>query len=137
MTTPDVGQQAVRRLFSAAMDSGGAEGLAEEAARGLVDACDRLVADLARAWEVEPPVTSVGGFPNLPSGQALTRGFADKGRELHDILAGFQQTAHMLQAAYLAAGKRYDEAEAAARAVLDMAPESVAPQPTSGNRDGG
>ncbi|MFF0489578.1 hypothetical protein ACWDSJ_30205 [Nocardia sp. NPDC003482] len=121
MRVPDTGQQAARELYAAATDPGGAVfEIAEDVARNLAAACDRLVADLQHARRADQPVTEVGGFPNLPSGHALTRGFAAKGREFHDTITAFQQTALLFKAAYLAAGKHFDEAEAANRAALEL-----------------
>ncbi|MCM6774827.1 hypothetical protein NDR87_25635 [Nocardia sp. CDC159] len=121
MGVPETGQQAARELYAAATDSDGAVfEIAEDVARNLAAACDRLVEDLQRARDGGHPVTEVTGFANLPSGHALSRGFADKGRELFDTITAFQQTALLFKAAYLAAGKRFDEAEAANRAAVEL-----------------
>ncbi len=119
---PDTGQQAARELYAAATGSGGrAFEIAEDVARNLAAACDRLVEDLQKARATEHQLTTVTGFADLPSGHQLTRGFAGKGREYLDTVLSFQETALLFKAAYLAAGKHFAEAEAANRAAVELA----------------
>ncbi|MBF6333810.1 hypothetical protein [Nocardia transvalensis] len=121
MGVPDTGQQAARELYAAATGSGGVVfEIAEDVARNLAAACDRLVDDLEKARIGHYPVTAVSGFANLPSGRALAQGFAAKGREFLDTITAFQETALLFKAAYLAAAKQFDEAEAAGRAALEL-----------------
>ncbi|MBB5914357.1 hypothetical protein BJY24_003224 [Nocardia transvalensis] len=122
MGTPDTGQQTARELYAAATGSGGAVfEIAEDVARNLAAACDRLVEDLQRVRRADHLLTAVTGFPELPSGCGLARGFGDKGREFVDTVLSFQETALLFKAAYLAAGKHFAEAEAANRAALELA----------------
>ncbi|MFI5781702.1 hypothetical protein [Nocardia sp. NPDC051570] len=121
MGVPETGQQGARDLYRAATRSEGSVfEIAEDVARNLAAACDRLVDDLQRAHGAELRVADLTGFPNLPSGRALTRGFAGKSREFLDTITAYQQTALLFKAAYLAAGKRFDDAEAANRAAVEL-----------------
>ncbi|MET8795318.1 hypothetical protein ABZV91_02465 [Nocardia sp. NPDC004568] len=63
-------------------------------------------------------LTDVRGFPELPSGRALTRGFAAKGQEYLDVLSAFEQAVLCHKAAYLAAAALFLEADAANSAAL-------------------
>ncbi|MBF6131167.1 hypothetical protein [Nocardia brasiliensis] len=119
MAVPDTGQGTARLLYAAATGGTGKPfELDAEVAENLAAACDKLVEDLRRAMTTGHLVTEVTGFPNLPTGHGLTRGFRDKGRQYLDTLAAFQETALLFKAAYLAAGKRFADAEAAHRAAL-------------------
>ncbi|WP_024801919.1 hypothetical protein [Nocardia sp. BMG51109] len=121
MGVPDTGQQAARELYAAATASGGdAFEIDEDVARNLAAACDRLVDDLRQSLRTDQP-TAVTGFPDLPSGHGLARGFSAKGREFLDAVLAFQETALLFKAAYLAAGRHFEEAEAANRAALEVA----------------
>ncbi|MEU6564261.1 hypothetical protein [Nocardia nova] len=124
MPIPDTGQRAARELYAAATSSGPGSAprfeIAEDTARNLAAACDRLIEDLRAARDNGAQLTSVRGFGELPSGQALTRGFSAKGAEFLDAVTSYQQTALLLKAAYLAAGRQFDEAEAANRAALAL-----------------
>ena len=120
MGVPDTGQQTARELYAAATDSTGRTfEMAADVADDLAAACDRLVEQLQQARRIAP--TTVTGFPDLPSGHGLARGFGAKGREFLDTIAAFQETALLFKAAYLAAGKHFAEAEAANRAAVALA----------------
>lgn len=116
MPVPDLGQSAAFRLYEAAR--AGEFHMSEEAARGLAESCDRLAERVRQAREGAAALTAVRGFPDLPSGQALTRGFAAKGQEYLDTLSAFEQTALRHKAAYLAAASLFLEADAANSAAL-------------------
>ncbi|MGW1740702.1 hypothetical protein ACWCPQ_18045 [Nocardia sp. NPDC001965] len=116
MSVPDLGQSAAVRLYEAAR--AGEFHMSEDAARGLAESCDRLAERLRRARADAAALTAVRGFPDLPSGHALTRGFAAKGREYLDTLSAFEQTALRHKAAYLAAAALLSEADAANSAAL-------------------
>ncbi|WP_227979486.1 hypothetical protein [Nocardia spumae] len=135
MPIPETGQRAARELYAAATGSGGSGSgtfeIAEDTARNLAAACDRLVEDLQAARTGSASLTSVRGFGDLTSGRALARGFSAKGGEFLDTVTAFQQTALLMKAAYLAAGKHFDEAEAANRAALALI------RPDSGATRGG
>ncbi|MBF6172942.1 hypothetical protein [Nocardia blacklockiae] len=118
MGVPDTGQQAARELYAAA--TGSDFEIAEDVARNLAAACDRLVEELQRVGATEHQLTTVTGFADLPSGRQLARGFSGKGREFLDTVLAFQETALLFKAAYLAAGKHFAEAEAANRAALEL-----------------
>ncbi|ONM47559.1 hypothetical protein [Nocardia donostiensis] len=121
MSVPDIGQSTARRLYAAAT-AGGDEPfeLAEDVASDLAAACDTLVGDLARARTEATTATEVSGFPDLPTGHALTAGFRDKGSEFLDTLTALQETALLFKAAYLAASKRFADADAANKAAIDL-----------------
>ncbi|CAM4372898.1 hypothetical protein NONI108955_23130 [Nocardia ninae] len=127
MAVPDTGQGTARQLYAAATGASGDRPfeLATDVAENLAAACDQLVEDLHRAMATGQLVTEVTGFPNLPSGQGLTRGFSGKGRQYLDTLAAFQETALLFKAAYLAAGKKFADAEAAHKAALDLVAEHL------------
>ncbi|WP_433659912.1 hypothetical protein ACQPW1_45540 [Nocardia sp. CA-128927] len=127
MAVPDTGQGTARQLYAAAIGAGTGQPfeLAPDVAENLAAACDKLVDDLHHAMANGHLVTDVTGFPNLPSGQGLTRGFDDKGRQYLDTLAAFQETALLFKAAYLAAGKKFADAEAANKAALDLVAEHL------------
>ncbi|WP_327110465.1 hypothetical protein OHB12_22075 [Nocardia sp. NBC_01730] len=130
MAVPDTGQGTARKLYAAAIGEGGDEPFALDTAvaENLATACDKLVDDLHRAMSDRYLVTDVTGFPNLPTGHGLTRGFADKGRQYLDTLAAFQETALLFKAAYLAAANRLAEAEAANQAALRLITEYLEPR---------
>ncbi|MFF0494811.1 hypothetical protein ACFYU5_00265 [Nocardia aobensis] len=127
MPIPETGQHLARELYAAATGSGAEVfEIAEDTARNLAAACDRLVEDLhaaARSGGAVP--AAVRGFGELASGRALARGFSRKSGEYLDTVLSFQQTALLFKAAYLAAGKHFDEAEAANRAALAL----IRPEP--------
>ncbi|MGA6203795.1 hypothetical protein ACPESR_03465 [Nocardia testacea] len=116
MPVPDLGRSAAVRLYEAAR--AGEFHMSEAAARGLADSCDRLAERIRQARADAAALTEVRGFPDLPSGHALTRGFAAKGQEYLDTLSAFEQTALCHKAAYLAAAALFREADAATGAAL-------------------
>ncbi|MEU2255540.1 hypothetical protein [Nocardia xishanensis] len=130
MAVPDTGQGLARGLYAAAVGADGSDRfeLAEDVAENLAAACDRLVDDLRKAMAVGHSVTEVGGFPDLPSGRGLAAGFGDKGRQFLDTVAAFQETALLFKAAYLAAGRKLADAEAANRAALELVTEYLDPR---------
>ncbi|WP_330233268.1 hypothetical protein OHA40_12865 [Nocardia sp. NBC_00508] len=130
MAVPDTGQGTARRLYAAAIGEDGGEPfeLDNAVAENLAAACDKLVDDLRRAMDNGQFVTEVTGFPNLPTGHALARGFTDKGRQYLDTLAAFQETALLFKAAYLAAANRLADAEAANQAALRLITEYLEPR---------
>lgn len=119
MPVPDLGQQAAIALYEAAR--AGEFHMTEEAARHLATSCDRLIERIRLVRTGAVVLTEVRGFPELPSGRALTIGFAAKGQEYLDILLAFEQAALRHKAAYLAAAALFEEADAAARAALSGA----------------
>lgn len=119
MSVPDLGQQAGIRLYEAAR--AGEFRMSDEVARALAASCDRLVEQLRAARDGAAGLTQVSGFPDLPSGRALTAGFSAKGRELLDVLTGFEQAALRHKAAYLAAAALFEAADAANGAALAAA----------------
>ncbi|MGO4616759.1 hypothetical protein AB4305_10895 [Nocardia sp. 2YAB30] len=130
MAVPDTGQGTARKLYAAAIGEGDDEPFALDTAvaENLAAACDKLVDDLHQAMADRHLVTDVTGFPNLPTGHGLTRGFADKGSQYLDTLAAFQETALLFKAAYLAAANRLAEAEAANQAALRLITEYLEPR---------
>ncbi|MEV6275061.1 hypothetical protein [Nocardia sp. NPDC051832] len=115
----DVGQG----LFDAAVGNGFR--MPAETAQRLGVACDALVAELRRVRGGGAEITAVQGFPELPSGHALARGFGMKGDEYLATLAGFEAAALRLKAGYLAAGHLFEAADAANRAALRAAAEQL------------
>ncbi|MCX4098826.1 hypothetical protein [Nocardia sp. alder85J] len=122
MAIPEIGQQAARELYSATQESNGEAVLeiAPDVARDLATACSRLVDEL-RAARLEGQTDTFGpGFGALPSGRALARGFSGKASEFAATLTAFQEAALLLEAAFLAAGKQFAEADAANHAALRL-----------------
>lgn len=121
MAVPNIGQNTARRLYFSAT-SGGEQPfeLTEDVAADLAASCDILVSDLARARTEAAATTVASGFPSLPTGQALTIGFRNKGNELLDTLTALQETALLFKAAYLAASKRFADADAANKAAIEL-----------------
>ncbi|WP_280459544.1 hypothetical protein [Nocardia carnea] len=119
MSVPDLGQQAGIRLYESAR--AGEFHMSADAARELAASCDRLVERVQQARTGAADLTRVSGFPDLPSGRALTAGFDTKGRELFEILDAFEQATLRHKAAYLAAAALFDEADAANGAALAAA----------------
>ncbi|MET8653780.1 MULTISPECIES: hypothetical protein [Nocardia] len=129
MAVPDTGQGMARGLYAAATGTGDTRfELAEDVARKLAAACDRLVEDLQKAVAAGYLVTDVSGFPELPSGQGLAEGFTAKGQQYLDTLTAFQETALLFKAAYLAAGQRLSDAEAANHAALRLIADYLEPR---------
>lgn len=121
MTVPETGQTEARALYAAATGTErDALELAPEVAQRLAAACDTLVGELGKLTAAGHLVTEVRGFPNLPTGRGLARGFADKGVQYLDTVTALQQTALLLKAAYLAAGRQFADADAAHRAALEL-----------------
>lgn len=116
---PDKGQKDAQAAYEAA--KAGTFVMPEDGAKRLAAHCDTLVVGLREEIQASAHLTQVTGFPDLPSGQALTRGFSAKGQEYIDTLMAFIQTALQYKAAYLMAGKQVTEADAANRAALKFA----------------
>ncbi|RJO76591.1 hypothetical protein D5S18_09900 [Nocardia panacis] len=129
MPMPEIGQVAARELYAAATEAGGADRfeLSGDVAERLAAACDQLVRDLQQAKATGHLVTQVRGFPNLPTGQGLSRGFTAKGGQLLDLLTAFQETALLYKAAYLAAAQRLTAADAANSAALALIADHLEP----------
>ncbi|WP_227997278.1 hypothetical protein [Nocardia australiensis] len=118
-----------RQLYAAATGTGDKQfELAEDVAQNLAAACDKLVEDLQKAMATGHLVTSVTGFPDLPTGHDLTQGFRDKGSRYLDTVTAFQETALLYKAAYLAAGKKFEDADAANKAALALITQYLEPQ---------
>ncbi|MEV0298020.1 hypothetical protein [Nocardia sp. NPDC050710] len=129
MAVPETGQGRARELYAAATGTDGARfELAADVADNLAAACDRLVEDLRKAMATGHCVTQVAGFPDLPSGHGLASGFAEKGHQFLDTMTAFQETALLFKAAYLAAGHRLADAEAANRAALALVTDYLEPR---------
>ncbi|MFC9896767.1 hypothetical protein ACFVMC_24045 [Nocardia sp. NPDC127579] len=129
MAVPDIGQRRARELYAAATGPDGRRfELAPEVALNLAAACDKLIEDLRKAAADGDQLTGVTGFPELPSGQALAKGFGAKGREFLDTVTAFQEAALLFKAAYLAAGQRLSEADAANRAALQLISDYLEPR---------
>ncbi|MGF6886334.1 hypothetical protein ABIA39_000301 [Nocardia sp. GAS34] len=120
---PDKGQRDAQAAYSAA--KAGTFVMPEDGAKRLAAQCDTLVDGLIDEIEAADHLTKVTGFPNLPSGKALTKGFSAKGQEYIDTLKAFVQTALQYKAAYLAAGKQFTEADAANQAAIKYATEQL------------
>jgi hypothetical protein len=122
MAVPDTGQRLARKLYAAATGADGGEAfeLAEDVAEKLAAACDKLVDDLQKATAAGHLVTDISGFPDLPTGHCLSKGFGAKGAQYLETMTAFQETALLFKAAYLAAGKMFDDAEAANRSALEL-----------------
>jgi hypothetical protein len=120
VAVPETGQHSARELRARATSSEATFRLDADVAHNLATACDRLVDDLRQIRRTGNAVTTVTGFPDLPSGRALARGFGDKGHEFLDTLVALQQTALLFKAAYLTAGRQFTQAEEAGRAALDL-----------------
>ncbi|MCP2278603.1 hypothetical protein APR09_004178 [Nocardia amikacinitolerans] len=97
--------------------------MSEQTALRLASACDALVDGLRQLRGTD--LSEVSGFPELPSGVALTRGFAAKGHEFADTLTLLQEAALRYKAGYLAAGQLVSEADAAQRAALELAADRL------------
>lgn len=140
MAIPDIGQAAARRLYASAVAEGGdAFELAEDVATRLAVACDALVDDLNRARAGGQLITTLpgtSGFPDLPTGRALARGFGGKADEYLDTLTALQETALLYKAAYLAAGKKFSEADAANRAAVALVAAQLAGPPPDVSDEG-
>ncbi|MBF6329099.1 hypothetical protein [Nocardia transvalensis] len=120
---PDKGQGNAQAAYDAAV--AGEFRMPDEGAVRLAAACDRLVSGLQEVIRLAEHLNRVSGFPALPSGEGLTRGFGAKGQECLDTLVAFQEAALRYKAAYLAAGKKFPEAEAANRAAIQRVAQYV------------
>ncbi|MBF6331855.1 hypothetical protein [Nocardia transvalensis] len=116
MALPDKGQRAGQAMYEAA--KAGEFRMPEEGALRLAAACDKLADGLYDEIAASSRLTRVTGFPDLPSGRALTQGFSNKGQEYMDTLAAFREAVLHYKAAYLAAGKKFNEADDANRAAI-------------------
>ncbi|GAB2675701.1 hypothetical protein [Nocardia goodfellowii] len=96
-----------------------------DAARRLGAACDALVAELRQARAECAEIIEVQGFPELPSGHALARGFGGKGNEYRATLAGLEAAALRLRAGYSTAGQLLEQADVASRAALRAVDEQL------------
>jgi hypothetical protein len=120
---PDKGQKDAQAAYAAA--KAGTFVMPEDGAKRLAAQCDTLVDGLTDEILASVALTKVTGFPDLPSGRALTKGFNAKGQEYIDTLKAFVQTALQYKAAYLAAGKQFTEADAANQAAIKYATEQL------------
>ncbi|MFC9895135.1 hypothetical protein ACFVMC_15745 [Nocardia sp. NPDC127579] len=108
-------------------DAAGAGGfhLSDQAARRLGAACDALLTDLRGARVAAADLTAVRGFPALQSGQALARGFGEKGQRYLAALTEFEAAVVRLRAGYFAAAGLVTEADAAQAIALRAAAEQM------------
>ncbi len=120
---PDKGQKDAQAAYAAA--KAGQFVMPEGGAKRLAAQCDTLVEGLVQEIAECEVLTRVNGFPDLPSGRALTQGFSAKGHEYIDTLKAFVQAALQYKAAYLAAGKQFTEADAANRAAIKYATDQL------------
>ncbi|MBY8855400.1 hypothetical protein K7711_02820 [Nocardia sp. CA2R105] len=116
---PDKGQKDAQAAFDAA--KAGTFQMPVDSAKRLAASCDKLVSGLQSVFLDAERLTKVTGFPDLPSGQALAKGFSGKGQECLDTLASFQEAALRYKAAYLAASKQFTEADQANQAAIRRA----------------
>ncbi|KZM75520.1 hypothetical protein [Nocardia terpenica] len=116
MALPDKGQMAGQAMYEAA--KAGEFRMPEDGALRLAATCDKLADGLVDEIAAAQRLTRVTGFADLPSGRGLTQGFSKKGQEYMDTLAAFRETALRYKAAYLAAGKKFTEADAANKAAI-------------------
>ncbi|KZM71651.1 hypothetical protein AWN90_02700 [Nocardia terpenica] len=120
---PDKGQEKARATYDAA--KAGQFVMPEDGATRLAAKCDKLIDGLEDEIAGAKHLTQVTGFPDLPSGLALTKGFSAKGQEYIDTLKAFRLAALQYKAAYLAAGKQFTEAEAANQAAIKYAAKQL------------
>ncbi|MFQ6329634.1 hypothetical protein ACLMAL_26345 [Nocardia sp. CWNU-33] len=123
MALPDKGQKNAQAAYDAAAT--GTFEMPSEGATRLASSCDRLAAGLQDEIMAASLLTNVTGFPDLPSGHALAQGFSAKGREYIETLTALQETVLRYKAAYLAAGKQFEEADAANRAAIKVAADQI------------
>ncbi len=123
MPLPDKGQANAQAAYAAA--KAGTFVMPEDGAKRLAAQCDNLVDGLLGEIRAADNLTKVTGFPDLPSGRALAKGFNAKGQEYIDTLRAFVQTALQYKAAYLAAGKQFTAADAANQAAIKYATEQL------------
>ncbi|MQY24345.1 hypothetical protein [Nocardia macrotermitis] len=116
---PDKGQKNAQAAFDAA--KAGTFVIPVDSAKRLAASCDKLVLELESILVDAAILTRVTGFPELPSGRALAKGFSGKGQECMDTLASFQEAGLRYKAAYLAAGKQFTEADQANQAAIRRA----------------
>ncbi|WP_433600373.1 hypothetical protein ACQPXH_00425 [Nocardia sp. CA-135953] len=123
MALPDKGQTNAQAAYDAAK----AEQfqVPVDGAKRLAASCDKLADGLQDEIVAASRLTSVTGFPDLPSGHALANGFSAKGREYIDALTAFRETVLRYKAAYLAAGKQFEDADAANRAAIKVAADQL------------
>ncbi|WP_062980637.1 hypothetical protein [Nocardia anaemiae] len=123
MALPDKGQKNAQAAYDAAKT--GLFQLPEDGAKRLAASCDTLADglqdEIAAAWSL----VNVTGFPDLPSGHALAKGFSAKGREYIEALTALRETVLRYKAAYLAAGKQFEDADAANRAAIKVATDQL------------
>lgn len=120
---PDKGQEGARAAYDAA--KAGQFVMPEDGAKRLAAECDKLVDGLIQEIAASEVLTRVAGFPDLPSGRALSQGFSAKGHEYISTLKAFVQATLQYKAAYLTAGKQLTEADAANRAAIKYATEQL------------
>ncbi len=120
---PDKGQKDAHAAYEAA--KAGTFVMPEDGAKRLAANCDTLVDGLEDEIVASESLIRVTGFPDLPSGRALTKGFSAKGQEYIDTLKAFKLATLQFKAAYLAAGKQFTEADAANSAAIKFAREQL------------
>lgn len=108
---PDKGQKDAKAAYEAAKS--GQFVMPEDGANRLAAECDKLVDGLEDEITASEVLTRVAGFPDLPSGNALTQGFNAKGHEYIDTLKAFKAATLQYKAAYLAAGRQFADADVA------------------------
>ncbi|MFI6997183.1 hypothetical protein [Nocardia sp. NPDC050175] len=123
MALPDKGQKNAQAAYDAA--AAGTFEMPAEGATRLAASCDKLAAGLQDEIMAASLLNNVTGFPDLPSGHALAKGFSAKGREYIETLTAFQETVLRYKAAYLVAGKQLQQADAANRAAIKVAASQI------------
>ncbi|MBF6211974.1 hypothetical protein IU433_23715 [Nocardia puris] len=120
---PDQARDAGSGLYDAA--AAGDFRMPEQTAQRLAAACDALIDGLGALRNSSAGLAHVTGFPELPSGVALTKGFAGKGTQFTEVVADLREAALRYKAGFLAAGRLVAEADAANRAALDLAADRL------------
>ena len=119
----DVGQADAQKIYNAAM--GGTIKLDPGVAQECANKCAELAETMSNQIEAASALSFTTGFGGLASSRELQSGFGRKGGEAVDMLTSYREAAFRFQAAFLAVGQLFEEADAAnARALASVQPES-------------
>lgn len=113
----EVGQEEAKRMYAEALS--GALIIDPQVARQCATHCEELAQTFRSQIDIVEDAVRQSGFGGFVSARELQTGFAGKGGEARDILSAYREAALRFQAAFLAAGQLFAEADAANNAALN------------------
>ena len=113
----DVGQEEAARMYAAALS--GTLTIDPQVARQCATHCEELAQTFRSQIDAVEDAVRQTGFGGFVSARELQTGFAAKSGEARDVLSAYREAALKFQAAFLAAGQLFAEADVANKAALN------------------